>query len=82
MRIKVWLYKNIQREARQQHLYIDYSSASGQGIADLDNSDYVEVSGQLVRETEKAILVRLSTGLFGGSSKGYEHWLPKSQVIL
>ena len=80
MRIKVWFYNKLSEEAKKKNCFINYSCNNELGISQMKGDEFVEVSGQKLRESEKAVQMNLSTGLFGGSDNGWNCWIPKSVI--
>ena len=71
IKIKEWFYDKQQATAGRYNCYIDKR--------DLEEG-YVEVSAEQLKESEKAIQVRLETGSVVGSFKGWTCWIPKSVI--
>ena len=84
LRIKEWLERKIQDEAARYNMWLNvaYIKIEGTDIDIIDNhGGYITVyPEEIIRETEKAIYVRLATGHIDGSSKGWKCWLPKSAI--
>ncbi len=73
--IKEWLYNKTKAEAKLHHLWVDKESAETEG--------YIGCLANIIAETEKAIKVNLHTGFITGTSvKGWNCWLPKSQIVV
>lgn len=84
MRVKEWVIDKIEDESRKYNRYIDvteYSRQNAVGMVKADKDGFVEIiADQILKETEKAIQVQLSTGGVVGSAKGWRAWIPKSQI--
>ena len=71
IKIKEWFYDKQQATAGRYNCYIDKRDSE---------EGYVEVSAEQLKESEKAIQVRLETGSVVGSFKGWTCWIPKSVI--
>lgn len=71
IKIKEWFYDKQQETAGRYNCYIDKKDSE---------EGYVEVVAEQLKETEKAIQVKLDTGLVLGSYKGWTCWIPKSVI--
>ena len=78
--IKEWLIDKIQAEAGRYDVYIDHPERSEIGTPVVRDGFVMVVIQEMIKETEKAIYVRLSSGSVVGSYKGWRCWLPKSQI--
>lgn len=76
MKIPTWFFEKISNEAKRYGMYIDYESNTSIG----EGAQEVEVSGSMIKESEKAVYVDLNTGAFGGSTSGFKTWIPKSLI--
>lgn len=77
--MKRWIYDKISEDAKRYNTFIDVEHVNGY-YADTEK-DTVKAIGEILKETEKAIQVKFSTGSVVGSYKGWTAWLPKSQLI-
>ena len=71
MKIKEWFYDKQQEIAGGYNCYIDKKDSE---------EGYVEVVAERIKESEKAIQVKLETGSILGSYKGWTCWIPKSVI--
>lgn len=71
MKIKEWFYDKQQEIAGGYNCYIDKKDSE---------EGYVEVVAERIKESEKAIQVKLETGSIVGSYKGWTCWIPKSVI--
>lgn len=81
LKVKAWVIDKAQRVAGGYNYFIDYARRDeklGTPIEE-DGCVYV-IAEEVLRETEKAMQVRLQTGSVVGSSKGWTLWIPKSQI--
>lgn len=87
MKIKNWLLTKVQNEAKGYNMWInveygedDYLNENGTKVL-IDEEGYATVQvDEIIKETPKAVRVRLATGAVDGSGKGWCTWLPKSQI--
>ena len=82
LKVKEWVINKAQDEAQKYNIWIDYSRRN-EGVAETplveDGCVFVWVE-EILKETEKAVQVRLSSGEVVGSGKGWTLWIPKSQI--
>lgn len=78
--MKRWLFDKIQSEAGRYHTYIDVDYENGY-YADTENDTVTAIVREVIKETEKAIQVRFSTGNIDGCVKGWISWVAKSQIV-
>lgn len=83
LKVKEWIIDKAQATASGYNVYIDYARRDeehGTPIVE-DGYVYVLLDEPILEETEKAIKVRLTSGLVVGSYKGWTLWIPKSQIM-
>lgn len=73
LKVKEWVINKAQDTATRYNVFIDYATR----INEVESKPLVE---EVLKETEKAIQVRLSSGDVIGSYKGWTLWIPKSQI--
>ena len=78
MKVKSWFIRREDEKARVYHCMIDIDSRDERGTICEDENGYFDVRGKVLKETEKAAYVLLSTGDFDGSVMGWKTWIPKS----
>ena len=79
IKVKAWVIDKAEAEAKRYNTWIDIYSRDEDGTK-IAIDGYYTVRGEIIKETEKAINVRLSTGDIVGSKKGWTIWMPKSQI--
>lgn len=81
MKIKTWFMNKVGEQARHYNMLLDYvRNADRIGFKEEDGCVFPLVE-QILKETEKAIQVRFSTGMIDGSQKGWTTWVPKSVIV-
>ena len=81
MKIKKWFMEKLDREAGHYFMGIDFAyREDGLGYAEEDDCLFPYVD-EVLKETEKAVQVRFSTGITDGSMKGWLAWVPKSLIM-
>ena len=83
IRVKFWFIEKVQDEAKKYHMYIDIvdRTTDEHGMLQADEDGYYNVvADEIIAESEKAVKVRLATGLIDGSYKGWTTWIPKSVI--
>lgn len=78
--MKTWLFDKIQSEANKYHTYIDVEYVNGY-YENTETNTVIAYVKEVLKETEKAIQVRFSTGNVDGSTKGWTAWVAKSQIV-
>ena len=83
--VKEWMFNKVNDEAQAYNTLIDVKYIEEMSDDDYDmiyrEDGYVTVYvEEELRETEKAVYVKLSTGAIDGSFKGWKCWLPKSVI--
>ena len=82
MWIKEWFVDKAQREAEKYNCYIDYAKRTEDEFhTPLTINGCVSVIAEVLKETEKAVYVNLSTGDTLGSIAGWKTWIPKSVIM-
>lgn len=72
LKVKGWVIDKAQDTAQRYNVFIDTKPV---------DDEYVIVKvEEILKESEKAVQVRLSSGDIVGSVKGWEMWIPKSQI--
>lgn len=83
MKIKTWIIDKAQIEAKRYNTWFDFSRRTD-GIAREplveDDCYYMNVT-EIIKETEKAVQIKLSSGECDGSFNGWTLWVPKSQIM-
>lgn len=83
IKVKEWVINKAQETARRYNVFIDYTRRTEdvecKPLVE-DDCVFVKVE-EVLKETEKAIQVRLSSGEVVGSYKGWTLWIPKSQIV-
>lgn len=77
--VKEWIVDKAQETASRYNTYIDFARDENDMRLVQDGFLTVTVE-EVLKETEKAVQVRLSTGEVVGSCKGWKLWIPKSQM--
>lgn len=81
IKIKDWFLDKTQDTARRYNTWIDVFSRDEETGMELSIDGYKSVRVQeVLKETEKAVQVVLSTGDVVGSIKGWRTWIPKSVI--
>lgn len=82
LKVKEWVINKAQETATRYNVFIDYARRTD----DIESKPLVEDGcvfvkvEEILKETEKAIQIRLSSGEVVGSYKGWTLWIPKSQI--
>ena len=79
IRVKEWLLDKTQQDARSNHAWIDILERNENGTAKIEDG-YIKIAAEVLKETEKAINVKISCDGTLGANWTYA-WLPKSQII-
>lgn len=81
LKVKSWFIEKVQIEALRYNMIIDKNidRECGETLKEDENGCYTVYVEEL-KETEKAIQVKLATGHIEGSTKGYTTWIPKSVI--
>lgn len=80
MKVKAWFIDREEEKANRYNMYIDIDSRGENNMIVTDENGYYTVRGRILRESEKAVYVDLSTGDIVGSGKGWKTWIPKSLI--
>lgn len=81
IKIKDWFLDKTQDTARRYNTWIDVFSRDEETGMEISIDGYKSVRVQeVLKETEKAVQVVLSTGDVVGSIKGWRTWIPKSVI--
>lgn len=81
IKIKDWFLNKAQDTARRYNTWIDVFSRDEETGMEISIDGYKSVRVQeILKETEKAVQVVLSTGDVVGSIKGWRTWIPKSVI--
>lgn len=81
MNIKSWFYSKISQEAKRYNCFIDVFNRTEDGRIDFSKEYQTVNVEETLGESEKAVHVRLCTGLVDGSYKGWTCWVPKSCIV-
>lgn len=82
IKIKDWFLDKTQDTARRYNMWIDVFSRDEETGMEISIDGYKSVRVQeVLKETEKAVQVVLSTGDVVGSIKGWKTWIPKSVIV-
>ena len=80
IKVKEWIIDKAQETAGAYNCYIDYKR-DDEGLRLVEDGFLTVYVEEVLKETEKAVQVRLATGSVVGSCKGWRVWIPKSQMI-
>lgn len=80
VKVKEWVIDKIQNTAERYNTYIDIYSRDENGMVSSENGYVVVKVIEVLKESEKAVEVVLSTGDVVGSYKGWKAWIPKSAI--
>lgn len=81
IKIKDWFLEKTQDTARRYNMWIDVFSRDEETGMEISIDGYKTVRVQeVLKETEKAVQVVLSTGDVAGRIKGWKTWIPKSVI--
>lgn len=81
LKVKAWVIDKAQEEAKRFNTWIDIVSRNEENKVTADEQGYYTVIvEELIKETEKAVFAKLSSGSIVGSSNGWQLWIPKSQI--
>lgn len=82
LKLKSWFVEKIQMEAFRYNITIDknINRKYGEELKEDENGCYTVYVEETLKETEKAMQVKLSTGHIDGSTKGWTTWVPKSVI--
>jgi hypothetical protein len=80
LKIKEWFLNKTQVVAGSYNVYIDFKRDENLNQMLIEDGYATVFVEEKIAETEKAIQVRLSSGLVVGSSKGWKTWIPKSVI--
>lgn len=78
IKVKEWVIDKAQETASRYNTYIDFAR-NEDGTRKVENG-FLTVNAEILKETEKAINVKLTTGDVVGTTKGWTLWIPKSQM--
>lgn len=83
IKVKEWIITKAQQTAGSYNCFIDYAERDEHTEAPTVDADgfLTVIAEEVIKETEKAVQVRLQTGDIVGSMKGWTLWIPKSQMI-
>ena len=79
IKVKEWIIDKAQETAGRYNCYIDYLR-NEDGMALVEDGYLTVTVEEVIKETEKAVQVRLETGGVLGSVNGWKVWIPKSQI--
>lgn len=84
LKVKQWVIEKAQETASKYNTFIDYKRDESTEIhTALVEDGYITVYvDEVLKETEKAVEVKLATGEVIGSYKGWNVWIPKSQMMV
>lgn len=69
MKVKEWFINKVRAMAREYNTYLDFS---------YEKDGWVKLSiADVLEETEKAIKVKINSGLADGNQNGWTTWIPK-----
>lgn len=78
--IKEWFVEKIEEVSKRYNTWIDVYSRDDNGIIRAQDGYLKVCVEEVLKETEKAVQVVLSTGDIVGSYKGWKTWIPKSVI--
>lgn len=83
MKIKTWVIDKAQIEAKRYFTFFDFARRTDDAAQTpfIEDDCYFMKVDEILKETEKAIQVKLSSGEIDGSVKGWKLWIPKSQIM-
>ena len=80
-KIKEWFFDKIQETAGQYSCYINVISRNNDGMIIADTDGYVTVEvDEIIKESDKAVQMKLATGDIEGSYNEWKTWVPKSVI--
>lgn len=77
--IKEWFIEKEQDKAERYNVFMDFDRNEDGTIKVVDGYVFAKIE-KVVKETEKAIQVTISSGDVLGSYKGWTCWIPKSLI--
>lgn len=80
LKVKRWIIDKAQETAGRYNTYIDFARRTDDGRPLVEDGFVYVIAEEILGESEKAINVRLSSGAVLGSFKGWNVWIPKSQI--
>ena len=82
LKVKSWFIEKAKMEALRYNIIIDtnINREFGEELKEDANGCYTVYIEEELKETEKAIQVKLATGHIDGSTKGWTTWIPKSVI--
>lgn len=78
--VKGWKADQIDAEAKRFNIFCDVNYVNGCAHDAEGNETYI-VREEIIKETEKAIYVKIESGSVVGSYAGWKTWIPKSAII-
>lgn len=83
MKIKTWIIDKAQDEARRYNIFFDVTRRTEDAfrIPLVEDECYFMKIDEVLKETEKAIQIKISSGDVVGSYDGWTLWVPKSQIM-
>ncbi|WP_293849413.1 hypothetical protein [uncultured Phascolarctobacterium sp.] len=79
--VKTWLLNKMQGEAKMKQHWFDMGRRNEDGTP-YEEDGYTSIYAEVERETEKAIMLKIPCGMFGGVDGFWKTWAPKSQIKL
>nr|DAE61488.1 MAG TPA: hypothetical protein [Caudoviricetes sp.] len=77
--IKEWFFDKEQEKAEKYNVFMDFAR-NEDGTQKIENGYIFAKVEEIMKESEKAIQVRVSTGEVVGSYNGWICWIPKSLI--
>jgi hypothetical protein len=77
--VKEWFFDKEQEKAEKYNVFMDFAR-NEDGTQKIENGYIFAKVEEIMKESEKAIQVRVSTGEVVGSYKGWICWIPKSLI--
>lgn len=79
LKVKEWIIDKAQETASRYNVYINFERNEN-GMVLIEDGYMTVFVEEEIKETEKAIQVRLASGDVVGSVNGWKLWIPKSQI--
>lgn len=77
--VKEWFFNKEQDKATHYNVFMDFERNENSTIKVADGYVFAKIE-EVIKETEKAIQVKISSGDVIGSYKGWTCWIPKSLI--
>ena len=77
--VKEWFFDKEQDKAEHYNVFMDFERKEDGTVKVVDGYVFAKIE-EAIKETEKAIQVKISSGDVLGSYKGWTCWIPKSLI--